>query len=244
MKELTLLNINNCYSYAGVYIELKRFIENYIVISKYYDITITVAIKVQSTSVPRVLIKNYSFKATELNKIVNNTINILKTCNLSQTYSITLSFAYNIKYRYIYLSIVLLIYIIIFIFYIYYYNIAYVNQEAIEIIKDTGFITNSNISDNNFIINTKEKPNIFTTFIGLFNKSNTAYKYFPSYFINSKFNFPISEKDFILSDSNLGNITNYKQYFILEYHNNSYYCLVNDLYDIVSEYIKNSSRAL
>jgi hypothetical protein len=90
------------------------------------------------------------------------------------------------------------------------------------------------------------QPCIFNPFIDLFHKNNSAYRYFPSYFVNSQFDLLVlvphveQESNPVLNKTALMGIDNYGRYFTLEYRNDKYYNLVSDLYNIVSEYIRTS----
>jgi hypothetical protein len=90
--------------------------------------------------------------------------------------------------------------------------------------------------------NITAKPCVFNPFIDLFHKYNSTYKYFPSYFINDPFNILLNKSNYAIDEVALISYKNYNQYFILEYRNNSYYYLVSDLYDIVSDYIQSNKN--
>lgn len=86
---------------------------------------------------------------------------------------------------------------------------------------------------------------VFDPFIRLFSNNSPAYIHFPSYFINSKSDLFISIlqskcllENEVINDVIINETALYKQkYFILSYNNSKYYCLYNDLYHIVKEYI-------
>lgn len=86
---------------------------------------------------------------------------------------------------------------------------------------------------------------VFDPFISLFSNNNPAYAHFPSYFINSKSDLFINIlqpkcllESKVIDDVIVNETALYKQkYFILSYDNSKYYCLYNDLYHIVKEYI-------
>jgi len=89
--------------------------------------------------------------------------------------------------------------------------------------------------------NVKNKPCVFSPFIDLFNKNDSTWKYFPSFFEKDQFNLKLNQSNCAIDEKALLHYINYDQYFILEYRNNSYYCLISDLYDIVSDYIKSNN---
>lgn len=94
------------------------------------------------------------------------------------------------------------------------------------------------------------QPCIFSPFIDFFDKDSSVYKYFPSYLVNSQFTLPIlvpnsgetTTGDLAVDERVLAAISKYNQYFMLEYRNKKYYCLVHDLYNIVSDYIQQNKK--
>ena len=77
------------------------------------------------------------------------------------------------------------------------------------------------------------KPNIFNPLIDLFNKSGSTHKYFPSYFVPTKFN---SLK--LVSDSNIKESIIYYQFIINDYNFNTLAQLFKDLNEIFQDYKK------
>jgi len=75
---------------------------------------------------------------------------------------------------------------------------------------------------------------IFNTFIDLFDKNHSTFKYFPSYFQNLNW---LGELKYNNNNNNINVIENvkYNQCFIREYYNNSYNNLLNDLYKIIMD---------
>jgi hypothetical protein len=85
------------------------------------------------------------------------------------------------------------------------------------------------------------KVSIFSSFIDLFNKSSSMFKYFPSYFQSSSSNLFRNQSVLEINNVTLIEIISYNQYLILEHHNNSLNNLLNDLYIIIMEYKQNNS---
>jgi hypothetical protein len=100
----------------------------------------------------------------------------------------------------------------------------------------------------------KNGLNIFNSFIDLFNKSHSSYRYFPSYFqifMNNN-SFILSNKAITLlsidenkvDPQNLviaKEVISYNQYLVLEHYNKSLNDLLNDLCKIVLEYRQSNS---
>jgi hypothetical protein len=90
--------------------------------------------------------------------------------------------------------------------------------------------------------NHHDQMSVFNLFIDLFNKSYSKYKYFPSHFqvfiprVFNNNNIVLSKN---ASDCNLLNIKeviSYNQYLILKNNNNYLNDVLNDLYEIISDY--------
>jgi hypothetical protein len=125
-------------------------------------------------------------------------------------------------------------------------------RDDLPIISFDLFATCSNAEQNQIISNYSSAQScIFSPFIDLFHKSNSVYKYFPSYFVNGQPTLLVTPNSFseittsalkvnnlAIDEGGLMAINNYNQYFLLEYRNNKYYILIYDLYNIVSEYIQ------
>ena len=125
-------------------------------------------------------------------------------------------------------------------------------RDDLPIISFDLFATCSNTEQNQTIINYSGAQScIFSPFIDLFHKSNSVYKYFPSYFVNSQPTLLVTANNFseittsalkvnnlVIDEAGSMGINYYNQYFMLEYRNNKYYILIYDLYNIVSEYIQ------
>ena len=236
MKELTILNINNCHTFDNVYFELKQFWKNNVITNEYYNIVLTITIR-RSNNTSFILIKSFPVKITEFDVYLEFLKNRLSMLNTHMLYSITFSFSYYKRIKYFYSSIIAIMVFLVIIVFIYFSIFIPISQETIETVSDTPFIT---ISDNSFF-NKREKYNVFDPFINIFNQKNSTCKYFPSYFVNSCFNLAnlsVNQSDLSIEGDASFNVINYKDYFVVVYHNNSYYHLINDLYDIVSEYIQ------
>ena len=90
---------------------------------------------------------------------------------------------------------------------------------------------------------------IFDSFIDLFNKNPSGYRYFPSYFqtlVNPNSNFLIIKPITLLSTNETTvnpeylsitkEVISYNQYLLLEQHNNHLNAILNDLCKILLEY--------
>jgi hypothetical protein len=126
----------------------------------------------------------------------------------------------------------------------------FVNELNLQTIKDFLFMlygTNTLNVESTQDISIKEyysynnKVSIFSTFIDLFNKSSSTFKYFPSHFQSSPPYLFINQSDLIVSNITLIDTISYNQYLILEQYNSSLNNLLNDICNILLEYSQGSS---
>jgi hypothetical protein len=255
MKQLnlTVLNINHCCNYNSVYTELKEFLKNFILKDSYYNIVLTVTIRrVNNTS--SLLINNLSIKLSDFDLLFARIKNKLDLIDRHSIYSITFSINSSINKKYIYRFIITVLISLIIIL-IFFYLSHLLISNAGEIARETYFtftnISTDKITDN--VISTKERNfSIFNPFIDLFSKSNSIYNYSPSYFVSNKSNFLLNsfisvtgeaQNKFLMTstirDETVSMVIN-KDYFNIKYDNYKYYCLLNDLSNIISEYIKSN----
>jgi hypothetical protein len=86
------------------------------------------------------------------------------------------------------------------------------------------------------------KASIFNPFIDLFHKSHSTYKYFPSHFqvlVGYKNDLLINKNVYQIPETTsyiAREVLCYNKYLILEHHNFTLNTLINDLYEIVSDY--------
>lgn len=125
---------------------------------------------------------------------------------------------------------------------LYFNNINLENLEEIsnKIYIDSMYANQESASNINKLDNS-----IFNIFIDLFQKSGSKYKYFPSYFISTQFDLSsISLKDhsnLFTNNINIIQTITHNQYFMLEYHNEHLNKLLNDLQNIVVDYIETTT---
>lgn len=259
MKQLnlTVLNINHCCSYDNVYIQLKQFIKNLVLIDNYYNIVLTVTIRrVNNTSF--LLINNLSIKPGNFDLLFKRIKKKLDLIDKNSIYSISFSINYSINMKYIYHFIITVFtsLIIIIIFYylshLFTYNGGEVVKETCSIFTDVSTNDSINVLDDS-IKNIRERNfSVFNPFIDLFSKSNSIYNYFPSYFYNNKSDFLLNSFASVTGEAqDQSLITNVirnetvsmvinKDYSDIKYDNYKYYCLLNDLSNIISEYIRSN----
>lgn len=261
MKQLnlTILNINHCCNYDSVYVELKQFLKRIAFIDSYYNIVLNVVVR-RANNTSSLLINNLSIKPSGFYLIFKGINNKLDLIDIHSTYSITFSISYSINRKYIYGFIFMALISLIIFLIIFYLSDCIINNSVL-IYKETYF-TLSNTSTNNIncldnsldnVISVKKRNfSIFNTFIELFNRSNSIYKHFPNYFINDKTNLSVSslisiatevQDQHLISNSIVDeavSMTINKNYANVRYDNYKYYCLLNDLSNIISEYIKSN----
>jgi hypothetical protein len=254
MKQLnlTVLNINHCCNYNSVYIELKEFLGNFILKDSYYNIVLTVTIRrVNNTS--SLLINNLSIKLSDFDLLFERVKNKLDLIDKNSIYSITFSINSSINKKYIYRFVITVLISLVIGLIFFYLSHLLISDAGETYFTFTNISADNNIKISDNVINTKERNfSIFNPFIDLFSKSNSIYNYSPSYFVSSKSNFLLNsfisvtgeaqDQSLITStikDETVSTVIN-KNYFNIKYDNYKYYCLLNDLSNIVSEYIKSN----
>jgi hypothetical protein len=95
---------------------------------------------------------------------------------------------------------------------------------------------------NSLNTNLNHKSPLFSTFIDLFDKNNSSNKYFPSCFLKGSSNLSISveyKSNIIIDETAFMEIMSYKKkYFIAEYENSGFRCLITDINKIIKDYNK------
>jgi len=254
MKQLniTVLNINHFFNYDSVNTELKKFISNFVLTDSYYNIVLSVTIR-RANNTSFLLINNLFIKPSDFDLLFKRIKDKLDLIDRHSIYSITFSINSSINTKYIY-RFVITVLISLIIVLIFFYLSHLLISNAGEIAKETYFTnisTNNSIKISDNVINTKERNfSIFNPFIDLFSKSNSIYNYSPSYFVSNNNNF--LENSFIsvtgeaqdqsltvstIKDETVSMVIN-KDYFNIKIDNYKYYCLLNDLSNILSEYIR------
>lgn len=155
--------------------------------------------------------------------------------NLRKAYLQPYSFCFLITF----LSISLIINIYMYVIYMYIIDIIINNTENLVSIPKETISSYDSLNMNKSVIK-QMNFDLFSSLIELFNKSNSKYTYFPSYFIDNSIKISpcsyFTEKSSVEKLNVVNDISIYQDY-MLEYYHSNYRNLLYDLHDIIVEYI-------
>jgi hypothetical protein len=160
--------------------------------------------------------------------------------NIDKKRPINLINFFSKKEKLIFLSFLLLIVIINMILILFCLNLLINNlrlsgEDYLFIVLEKNIMSNEVISYIQQDLSYNKNVSVFNSFIDLFNKNSSRFKFFPSYFQSSPPNLFINQNN-IINNTTLLKSIGYNQYFILEHLNYSLNNLLHDLCKILLEY--------
>ena len=244
MQSLIYKNINSHFTYENIYLHLNNFWLSKVITSNYSKIWLSIHIMYTNNNNSLTLIKNLPFNINDYKDLLL----VIKE-NYKDTIS-THNSEYNLKsiqftYRFenkvdnrifllklvLYISLLTILLILLIDLYNYYYmaNIIYDNNYINGYLKRIPEELYENCSNKTSINPTNKTDTIFKSFIDLFDKSQSKYKYFPSCFIHNGLNYKT------VVNSNGFDLLAYYQYSILWQNTDKFIELLKDLSLIIQE---------